>query len=245
MMAHALQLRQDSAPRTQRGGAGVVGGAVHARAVVHHASAMVRPRVLLCAGGLRRRPLTGLGPAAGATCRVVWFVQSFVYYGLVYFLPSVFIAMQAGATPDTVVSADQAYMDIILSALIELPSVFALIWMVELPWLGRRGTLWTLQALAAIGSAGAFAFPQSACCLHVTSAVVLTLLHAGAGHVPRAASMVRVWALTAKFGISASFGVIYLYTSEVYPTRIRSTGALWRAAFRRRVTSASRAHARG
>lgn len=64
--------------------------------------------------------------------RILWFSQSFVFYGLIYVLPLIF-GSEEGANP---------YADLMLSALAEVPAIIMCAAVIDRPWCGRRRMLW-------------------------------------------------------------------------------------------------------
>lgn len=63
---------------------------------------------------------------------MLWFSQSFVFYGLIYVLPLIFES-EEGASP---------YADLMLSALAEVPAIIMCAAVIDRPWCGRRRMLW-------------------------------------------------------------------------------------------------------
>lgn len=90
--------------------------------------------------------------------RLNWFLQATAYNGLLYYLPSLFAKDEAlDARGHRQPDGDAVYIDILLSALAEVPGIFLPMWMVDVQWLGRRGSLWVLQLLGGSACVAAFA----------------------------------------------------------------------------------------
>eukprot|EP00743_Colponemidia_sp_Colp-15_P002705 GILK01002930.1.p1 GENE.GILK01002930.1~~GILK01002930.1.p1 ORF type:complete len:517 (+),score=41.64 GILK01002930.1:210-1553(+) len=67
---------------------------------------------------------------------LIWFVQSLVFYGLVYILPSTFLHLGAASEDKS-----DVIVQVLISAAAELPSTIATAITVELPYIGRRHSM--------------------------------------------------------------------------------------------------------
>ena len=104
---------------------------------------------------------------------------------------------------------DQALLFNLVIAIAQIPGYFAAAYLVE-RW-GRKPTLVLFLALCAVGS---YFFGQVAL---------------DARDVP----LILFWGSVISFFNLGAWGVVYTYTPELYPTRLRGTGAGWAAAFGR------------
>lgn len=82
-------------------------------------------------------------------CRPTWFVQTLVFYGMVYALPIVF-KKEAHA---------DSHLDIVLAALVEMPSVLLAAWAVGLRWMNRTRLLWMTMAIVCVSLIAAASQP--------------------------------------------------------------------------------------
>ncbi|XP_077984187.1 organic cation transporter protein-like [Glandiceps talaboti] len=94
------------------------------------------------------------------------------------------------------------YVNAFISAAVEVPAYGIAIFLLENPKLGRRRSLFLTMCLSGFG------------CI-------------SAGFVPPCSDL--VWlritlAMIGKFGISSSFGIVYVYGAELFPTPVRSVG---------------------
>jgi len=127
----------------------------------------------------------------------IWFVQSFVFYGLTFTLPAI---MRRLSAKDEV--NDNIYEAAFWASLVELPGAFLTAFLTDwkaVPWFGRRHLLSLNMVIV-----GVFAF------------LVVFI----AGHN---ASLVLIFVLFMKAFINGSFSLTWAYTSELYPTADRST----------------------
>ena len=125
-----------------------------------------------------------------------WFTNSMVYYGL---------ALNAGALPGSDI------FNHTINSLSEFPAYFVFPFFMDSKTLGRRGTL------------GYFLIGGGLCCLIST-----ICLEIGAsdceGSLAYMNTLGQVFAFTGKFFLSGTFGIDYAYSSEIYPSEIRSIG---------------------
>ena len=147
-------------------------------------------------------------------CCFIFYVCSFVYYGLIFILPQTIIYIEPGNNNlynsiignDTIIhnnsfsnktaadNEDEMYKGIILSALSEIPSTFLAGYIGNLPFLGRKGSMFYGLLLSGISSI--------LCAMNMRN--------------------LSVFATALKFFIDIPLGIIYLYVSEAYPTIIRT-----------------------
>jgi OCT family organic cation transporter-like MFS transporter 4/5 len=131
------------------------------------------------------------------TC-VIFFCCSFVYYGAVYILPQAMSAEDMKSkqvqTEEEELESDSFYTGLIFSALAEIPSTLATGYLANIKFLGRKGSM-----------GYGFIFTG-------VSAIFCGLF---LNHLFLLASLL-------KFAIDIPFGVIYIYVSEAFPTKIRS-----------------------
>lgn len=104
---------------------------------------------------------------------------------------------------------DQALLFNLIIALAQVPGYFSAAYLVDR--LGRRLTLVLYLLLAAVG---AFFFGRVALEARDVAAILL-------------------WGSAISFFNLGAWGVVYTYSPELYPTRLRATGAGWAAAFGR------------
>jgi len=112
-----------------------------------------------------------------------WLVTTMCYYGLT--------SAAATLTPDL-------YLNFTLAILVEIPSHFACILLLDR--IGRKTVLGSSQLLAGI-----------------------TCIIAGLITSENLRWLQITFALIGKFGASASFAIVFVYTAEMFPTEIRST----------------------
>ncbi|KAL5005513.1 hypothetical protein ScPMuIL_018969 [Solemya velum] len=118
-----------------------------------------------------------------------WIVDSLSYYGL-------FIISSA--------LAGDRFVNFFLSALVEIPSTFALIALINR--IGRRRTSITFHAITGI------------------TLLIGTAILATANGNTAALMTSTAFSLIGKFGASGSFGSEFCYTPELYPTNLRNAG---------------------
>jgi putative MFS transporter len=127
----------------------------------------------------------------------MWATMNFSYYGIFLWLPTQFVRKGF--------SLDQALLYNLIIALAQIPGYFAAAWLVE-RW-GRKATFVSFLVACAVG---AFFFGQEA--------RVATL-------GPEEVNAILFWGSVISFFNLGAWGVVYSYTPELYPTRLRATGA--------------------
>ncbi len=153
-------------------------------------------------------------------CCLIFFVCSFVYYGLVFILPQTIIYVDTKDVSNSSLmnntfeslnntlnnknntlkglidqeNEDEMYRGVIISALSEIPSTFLTGYIGNIPFLGRKGSM-------------IFGFILSGISSFLCSLFMKNL---------------TIFATALKFSIGIPFGVIYLYVSEAFPTKIRA-----------------------
>ncbi|XP_072178150.1 organic cation transporter protein-like [Diadema setosum] len=125
-------------------------------------------------GPIRKRTLIAM---------YLWCVCAVVYHGLSLSTSSLGI---------------NVFISFMVSAGMEIPAYALSIFVIEVPWLGRRRT----TSITLLVGGGA--------CL-LTACIAPGVLRATV-------------AMIGKFGISAGFSIVYLYTAELFPTPLRSIG---------------------
>lgn len=127
----------------------------------------------------------------------MWATMNFSYYGIFLWLPTQFVRKGF--------SLDQALLYNLIIALAQIPGYFAAAWLVE-RW-GRKATFVSFLVACAVG---AFFFGQEARAATLGAEDVSTILW---------------WGSVISFFNLGAWGVVYSYTPELYPTRLRATGA--------------------
>lgn len=135
----------------------------------------------------------------------MWATMNFSYYGIFLWLPTQFV--RKGFT------LEQALLFNLIIAVAQIPGYFAAAVLVE-RW-GRKATFVSFLLCCAIG---AFFFGQ------VARAPQLGTDDIGA---------ILLWGSVISFFNLGAWGVVYSYTPELYPTRLRATGAGAASAFGR------------
>ncbi|EDO46087.1 predicted protein [Nematostella vectensis] len=98
--------------------------------------------------------------------------------------------------------AGDIYMNFFLCSLMEFPAYLTCLFFVN--WAGRRKTLFNYMVLAGLACmACMFVQPESS---------------------PADRTLATVFAMIGKFGITASFALIYIYSAEIFPTVVRNVG---------------------
>ena len=136
---------------------------------------------------------------------LVWFCVNFAYYGAFIWLPTLLVAQGF--------SLVRSFEYTLIITLAQLPGYAASAWLVE-KW-GRRVTLAVFLAGSAV-SAGLFG-------------TVGLLGSADSGDV----TWILVFGSMMSFFNLGAWGALYAVTPELYPTRVRGTGAGWAAGFGR------------
>ncbi|XP_043912404.1 solute carrier family 22 member 15-like isoform X2 [Protopterus annectens] len=107
-----------------------------------------------------------------------------------------------GLTLNTSELQGNQYLNLALSGLVEVPAFPVCMYFIEKPWAGRRKTM-----------AGFLVFSGLAC--------IFTMV------LPEQSESflnTAVIALCGKLAVSAAFNILYIFTSELYPTVVRSAG---------------------
>ncbi|XP_077350601.1 solute carrier family 22 member 15 isoform X1 [Festucalex cinctus] len=94
------------------------------------------------------------------------------------------------------------YLNVAMYGLIELPAYPLCVYFMNRPWAGRRRSLSAFLCLAAWACLCAVLIPE-----HTETRLGVTTL-----------------ALLGKLTVSAAFNIVYVYTSELYPTVLRNAG---------------------
>ncbi|XP_070567958.1 organic cation transporter protein-like isoform X1 [Ptychodera flava] len=107
-----------------------------------------------------------------------------------------------GISYNTSALAGDDYINAFLSALVEIPAYAIGIWMMDFRYLGRRWSLCITMVLSGIGCICAALIPACGpfAWIEITSAMI------------------------GKFAITSSYGMIYVYALELFPTPVRSIG---------------------
>jgi len=126
------------------------------------------------------------------TCGI-FFICSFCYYGMVYILPQLMEDINKNMK-DKTEAADSMFRGLIFSAIAETPAVFFTCYIANVKCIGRLKTL-------GFGFALTMAFT-------IFAAVYM--------------EQINIFGALYKFAITIPFGVIYVYTCEAFPTKIRS-----------------------
>lgn len=156
-------------------------------------------------------------------CCMIFYVCSFVYYGLIYILPQTIVYVDPQELSNSTLpnnftnfnttsnnftptrnktledlkeqeNEEEMYRGVILSALSEIPSTLLTGYIGNMPFLGRKGSMMYGFILSGI------------------SAILCSLFMKN----------LTIFATALKFSIGIPFGVIYLYVSEAFPTKIRT-----------------------
>jgi putative MFS transporter len=128
---------------------------------------------------------------------VLWATMNFSYYGIFLWLPTQFVSKGF--------SLDQALLFNLIVSLAQIPGYFSAAWLVER--VGRKPTLVAYLAACAVA---AFFFGQLTTAPQLGEEAIPAILAAGS--------------LVSFFNLGA-WGVVYTYTTELYPTGVRAAGA--------------------
>ncbi|XP_014670893.1 PREDICTED: organic cation transporter protein-like [Priapulus caudatus] len=132
----------------------------------------------------------------------LWFVNSLVYYGL-----SFGVASWGG----------NIYVNFFLAGLIEAPSYVVLI--ISMKWWGRQKPTCVFHLIAGIPLLILPFLPQkTGPCFDLPGERPITPPVGSTSYFAHGSNIIG------KFGISTSFGAIYLFASELYPTVVRNAG---------------------
>ncbi|XP_050567937.1 solute carrier family 22 member 15-like isoform X1 [Cygnus atratus] len=157
----------------------------------------------------------------------IWYVCSLVYYGL---------TLNAGEL------GGNLYLNVALYGLVEVPAFPLCMFFIEKPWSGRRKTMMCFLIFAGIACMFTMFLPKN-------SVLIFLCGKSNTGSWPRmicisqaernsALSMMKMshfrgcslllsptlLALCGKMMVSAAFNIVYIYTSELYPTVLRNAG---------------------
>lgn len=135
----------------------------------------------------------------------MWATMNFSYYGIFLWLPTQFVRKGF--------SLEQALLFNLIIAVAQIPGYFAAAFLVE-RW-GRKATFVSFLVACAVG---AFFFGQAARAPQLGADDVTAIL---------------AWGSVISFFNLGAWGVVYSYTPELYPTRLRATGAGAASAFGR------------
>lgn len=135
----------------------------------------------------------------------MWATMNFSYYGIFLWLPTQFVRKGF--------SLEQALLFNLIIALAQIPGYFAAAVLVE-RW-GRKATFVSFLMACAVG---AYFFGQAARAPQLGGDDIAGIL---------------LWGSVISFFNLGAWGVVYSYTPELYPTRLRGTGAGAASAFGR------------
>lgn len=127
---------------------------------------------------------------------IMWYIVSYVYYGLIYILPAIYEKLELSSKKSNIVnkeSYDRIVSDIIISCIFEIPSNI-INGILPLFFDKRNIIMWFF-----LGS-GIF---STSCCFLKNSIPILTSIN--------------------KACINVAFNVLYIYTSDAFPTYMRAT----------------------
>jgi len=127
-----------------------------------------------------------------------------LWFGIVYSYYGVFTWLPSLLSAE-LSSLTRSFQYVLIITLAQIPGYFSAAYLVE-----RVGRKWTLVSYLLACAVGAFVFRNAT-----------------------SATDVLFWGSVISFFNLGAWGVVYTYTPELYPTRIRGTGAGWAAAFGR------------
>ncbi|XP_040418762.1 solute carrier family 22 member 15-like isoform X5 [Cygnus olor] len=134
----------------------------------------------------------------------IWYVCSLVYYGL---------TLNAGEL------GGNLYLNVALYGLVEVPAFPLCMFFIEKPWSGRRKTMMCFLIFAGFACMFTMFLPKNS---ERNSALSMMKM----SHF-RGCSLLlspTLLALCGKMMVSAAFNIVYIYTSELYPTVLRNAG---------------------
>ncbi|XP_040418761.1 solute carrier family 22 member 15-like isoform X4 [Cygnus olor] len=135
----------------------------------------------------------------------IWYVCSLVYYGL---------TLNAGEL------GGNLYLNVALYGLVEVPAFPLCMFFIEKPWSGRRKTMMCFLIFAGFACMFTMFLPKNSA--ERNSALSMMKM----SHF-RGCSLLlspTLLALCGKMMVSAAFNIVYIYTSELYPTVLRNAG---------------------
>ena len=136
-----------------------------------------------------------------------WFTSSFVYYGIVIFLP--LTLSKLNNNPKDLTESNDNLAKLLISTAIELISVFCAAFLIEFKYFGRKNSMVVFYFLSSI-------------------AISLVYIDNSKRFI--------IWATLAKVLLSMTMIFCYQYTGEVYPTKYRTTGIGFASGFGRFAT---------
>ena len=143
-----------------------------------------------------------------------WFLNCFIYYGLILLTPKLFSSSQAdSSSPSTETSRGPyvsvyEYLTLFLTALAELPGALFVLWVTDR--LGHVRTQCIALCVCACSTACEIIVSAVNTAMKIDNKLSFQILQ-------------TMFSMFSRAGIFASYSGLYIYTPEVYPTRIRST----------------------
>eukprot|EP00828_Plagiopyla_frontata_P014844 TRINITY_DN1933_c0_g1_i2.p1 TRINITY_DN1933_c0_g1~~TRINITY_DN1933_c0_g1_i2.p1 ORF type:complete len:411 (-),score=13.37 TRINITY_DN1933_c0_g1_i2:258-1490(-) len=132
---------------------------------------------------------------------IVWFVMTLVYYGTLYVIP-VIIKKQYHSgliEEEQTISRNKQFGEVTFSVLMEFPSYIITALLIERHFFGRKNSLFYTSFISGILSFIIYFFPLGENAFIMFSGIQ-------------------------RFFMSIAFAVIYPYTCELYPTKLRNSG---------------------
>jgi len=136
---------------------------------------------------------------------LIFFFVCYIYYGLLYVLPQIMLVVANEKNKEDKFDFDQIYAGLIWSAISEIPGNIVAAWLANSETYGRKYSM-----AIGFGVTGVF--------------MLFALINI---------ENINFFASIIKFSISLPFNIIYLYTVEAYPTKIRSIALGASSAFAR------------